>query len=151
MCVQKYTSCRNYKCDNICQTLDVLQCPDKPNCETTLVRVPAVRFGSHKVHCDHCAALTPVQRKRERRKMERLCAAEQQPQQDADPVRQAPHSQETLGPYETQQGECGFDALPTTMDEEQQVKGEEELSAKPCDDAYDAAMTLLAISRGGTV
>ena len=74
MCNQLYTKCRNTRCTNLVDILELEECPNRPNCELSWVRVNLSR-QSERQHCHDCEGITPRERAvalvRERRQLAR--------------------------------------------------------------------------------
>lgn len=166
MCVQKYTKCRNYKCNNLLEILDLDECPHKPNCETEVLRVP-IDKSSDRVHCDDCASLTRGQRigvrayeRRLELHMERHMAQMKQGSDQMRPSEDARGIQTNAGEQEASGSSPGALAMSReqTTAEPRMPSDAEELSlpttppihqsTKSEDEALEAALTLVSMSRG---
>ncbi|MCJ1471282.1 hypothetical protein MMC07_009930 [Pseudocyphellaria aurata] len=161
MCVQKYTKCRNYKCNNVLEMLALRECPRRPNCETTVRRVP-IDMSSERIYCDECVLLTRGQRisvrvreRRVERQRDRDVAGTMQDADQGQSSRDAGRGrQNDAGGVEGSGADLQARAIASTIataprtpvDAEQRPLSTYE-SAKSEYEAVKAAWTLVAMSR----
>lgn len=62
MCKQARSNCLNILCDGFAQTLKLIPCEKKPNCEIKVVRIPP-KLRSTESYCPECRLVTKQQRK----------------------------------------------------------------------------------------
>lgn len=141
MCHQAYQKCRNIACPNPVRMLDIVQCPNHPSCQLELIRVSLIK--GHKQYCESCEKFTPKERRRNRKKVQN---GKKQAQALAE-------LQAQLSQIEASRAERrARDPTAQAVAQEQEpfdpaVPFVEFQSAESEDEAHDAALTLLTISR----
>lgn len=64
MCKQAYVACLNRNCNGFAQTLALLPCQNRPNCELEYARVPR-SGGSAEAYCPDCRNTTKEERRKQ--------------------------------------------------------------------------------------
>lgn len=174
MCIQHYTKCRNSLCQNTVHMLDVIECSSKPLCERMLVQVP-LKKNSDRFHCESCEKIGPEERHRTnlaRHKRERDARTKKERAKNSDNGRSLSTFPDNIESAETE--DETHDAALTLLDmsrgqhhaqsqswsghtinseneEKQSSLGtfpDKIRSAESKDEAHEAALILVAMSRG---
>lgn len=177
MCIQHYTKCRNTLCQNTVHMLDVIECSRKPWCERTLVRVPLKR-NSDRFYCESCEKISPEERhrvnlqhhrdkRRDQRKRERAknsgnegehCSLTTFPDKIESTESEDEAHDAALIPMDMSQGQrhapspsrSGYTKNSGNEKKQSSLRTfhDKVNSAESDDDAHEAALTLIAMSRG---